>query len=244
MAERAHYKKLDFVSYFKAFTEIRDEWIEQFISRPKCLAALEAFTSDRAILGRVLFALADELSDFHGSVHRKIVLQAARRHDLPRDDPRHIDVSDEIKKKYFEFFPNLSVKGNMQDFWHMERRPAGWISVHGGTEKLWSTIRHEEEIQYVDYWKIANREEYDSLLSNRALLAKIDAFNRKQDDMEPWDHSVDIENFAGSDLQSLELSLRSIVLAHLSRDIRFGIIEIPADIQKSFQRIYADRGIV
>lgn len=77
-----------------------------------------------------------------------------------------------------------------------------------------------------------------------ALLAKIDAFNRRLDDMEPWDHVADIERFAASELPSIEGSLRSVVLAHLGRDIQFGIVEIPTNLQAAFPQIYAERGIV
>lgn len=243
MAERAHYKKLDFVDYFKALTETRDEWIEQFISRPKCLAVLEALVSDCTVLGRALFAVADELSDFHRSVHSNIVLQAARRHDLPETDPRHISFHGASKSQYPEFFPAPSVKGTAQDFWHVERRPAEAINVYEGTEISWSAIRSQNEMQYLDYWKLTNHEEYHRLLAHRVLLAMVDAFDRRQDDLEPWDHLGYVVEFAGSDLPSLEPRLRPWVLAHFCRDIRLGIIELPDDLQRDFPQTYADRGI-
>jgi hypothetical protein len=61
--------------------------------------------------------------------------------------------------------------------------------------------------------------------------------------MEPWDHVADIEHLAGSDLPSLEASLRRVVLAHVGRDIQCGIVEIPPDLQAEFPQIYAERGI-
>jgi phage terminase Nu1 subunit (DNA packaging protein) len=42
----------------------------------------------------------------------------------------------------------------------------------------------------------------------------------------------------------VETSLRSFVLAHLGRDIQFGIVEIPTDLQTEFPEIYAERGIL
>jgi hypothetical protein len=111
MPEHAHYKKLDFVDYFKALTQTKDDWIERFAGRSKCVAILEAFTSGRTILGKALFALSDELTDIHPSTLSAVFLQAARRHTPSDKDPRHISFGESLQRKYPEFFPGRSVKG-------------------------------------------------------------------------------------------------------------------------------------
>lgn len=159
MLERAHYTKLDFVEYFGAFTQTRDEWIEQFVSRPKRLAILEAFATNRAILGRAVFCIRDEtpgLSAFSSLTN--VLKQSARRYDLPKEDPRHIEVSADVKREYAELLPDASVKGSKDDFWYGEMRSPGFISKYGDTEKSWRDIRYDDERLYVEYWKVANRE--------------------------------------------------------------------------------------
>jgi hypothetical protein len=242
MPTRASYRKLDFVDYFKAFAQTPDEWIEAFISHQKCLAVLEAFVTDRVALGRAVQFLSTEMPKFN-PVMEKTLRQSARRYLLPKEDPRHIEVSEDVKRKYAELLPDVSTKGTKRDFWSSDRESTRSIHVYGEREKLWGAILSQERTQYVEYWKVANYEEHDALLTNRALLARIDAYNRRLDDMEPWDHLADIERLAASDLPSLEKPLRSLALAHLSRDIRTGVIEIPTDLQPDFPQIYAERGI-
>jgi hypothetical protein len=242
MPARALYRKLDFVDYFKAFAQIRDEWIEQFISHPKCLIALEAFVTNGVVVGRVVHFLAAELPKLD-RVGEKILLQSARRYFLPKEDARHIKVDEDVKMKYVELLPDASTKGTKSDFWSSDCWPPRSIQVHEESKKTWDAICRQNQAQYLEYWKVANYREYAALFGNGPLLAKIDAFNRRLDDMEPWDHVADIEHLASSDLPSLEASLRPVLLAHLSRDIRFGLVDIPTGLQTAFPQVYAERGI-
>jgi hypothetical protein len=241
----ARYKKLDFVDYFKAFTQTQDEWIAQLVAHPKYLAVIEAFATDRVTLGRAAFFLEGELPRPLNTIVARVLKHATRRRDLPKEDARHIVISDDIKKDFAELLPEKRVKGTDRDFWRVEKRPAGSINTYGETEQLWTSIRFDEERQYSDYWKIANREEYDGLLCNRALLARIDAFNNRVSlDMEPWDHIADIEKSFGSSVPSLEPRLRSHVLADLSGDIAFGLVDLPKGLKEEFPETYAERGII
>jgi hypothetical protein len=233
MPDSASYRKLDFVDYFKALTETRDEWVDEFVGHPKCLAVLKAVVSNRVILGRALGYLVSEFPE-RAWIMEKALRQSARRYDLPEQDPRRIVVSADAKRIYAELLANVSARDAETDYWFSQ----------GRTSELWSDILWDEQRQYVDYWKVANYEEYEGLLANRALLAKIDAFNRRLGEMEPENHVADIAEFAASQLPSLETSLRSLVLAHLSRDVRLGIVEIPPDLRADFPAIYAERGIV
>ena len=244
MSARASYRKLDFVDYFKALTQTQDKWIEEFVSDKKRLAILEAFVTDRVTLGRALDFLLSEFPKLKlGWAMEQCLRQSARRYVLPKGDARHISVGDDDRKDYAEILSDVSTKGAKNEFWYSPDS-SGSFSKGEEARGLCSFIRRDEERQYVDYWKIANWGEYQALLANRPLLARIDAFNRRLGDMGPHDHVADIRHFAASQLPSLETSLRSIVLAHLSRDIRFGIVEIPTDLQADFPQIYAKRGIL
>ena len=132
-------------------------------------------------------------------------------------------------------------------FWLTDNRPPkadGLFRMIGETEFLWRTIKYEESVQYIEYWKIANWEEYSGLLKEGELLARIDAFNRRKDQQEPHDHVAELDKFCGHLLPSLATELRRVPLAHLSRDIERGIVEIPTDLRRRFPEIYAARAIV
>jgi hypothetical protein len=243
MSARASYRKLDFVDYFKALTQTQDRWIEEFVSDKKRRAILEAFVTGHVTLGRALDFLLGEFPKLKLAwAMEQCLRQSARRCFLPKEDPRHINVGDDVRKGYAEILSDVSTKGAKSDFW-FSPDSSGSFFKREEARGLCSFIRRDEERQYVEYWKIANWEEYEALLTNRPLLARIDAFNRRLDDMEPHDHVADIRDFAASQLPSLETSLRSLVLAHLGRDIQFGIVEIPTDLQADFPQIYAERGI-
>jgi hypothetical protein len=244
MSARASYRKLDFVDYFKALTQTQDKWIEEFVGDRTRLALLEAFATDRVTLGRALdFLLSEFPKSKLGWAMEQCLRQSARRYFLPKEDPRHITISDDVRKGYTGILEG-ALKGAKDNFWFAGGGgTSGSFSSREEAGRLCCSIRRDEERQYVDYWKIANWEEYGALLTNRPLLAKIDAFNRRLDSMEPHDHVADIWNFAASCLPSLQTSLRSLVFAHLSRDIQFGIVEIPTDLQADFPQIYAERGI-
>lgn len=244
MSARASYRKLDFVDYFKAFTHTEDKWIKEFVSDRKRLAILEAFVTGRVTLGRALDFLLSEFPKLRPALPMEQCLrQSARRCLLPKEDPRHINVGEGVRRGYVDILSDGSTKGVGNDFWYSPDS-SGSFSKSAEARGLYSFIRRHEERQYVDYWKIANWEEYEALLASRPLLAKIDAYNRRLDDMEPHDHVVDIMDFAAFQLPSVQASLRSMVFAHLSRDIRFGIVEIPTDLQAEFPQIYAERGIL
>jgi hypothetical protein len=236
MQDSARYKKLDFVDYFKAMTQTREEGISKFINHPKCLAALDAFCNNKVILGRTAQFVEEQLR-IHPSACLGLLKQAARRHDLPTTDVRYIGISDQTHAEE----ERLSAAG----FWSLEWRRSGWNLFHSGdeTEKLWKVILRADQAQYVEYWKAANREEYEHLFLDRELLARIDAFNRRQDEFEPWDHVYSLEKFAGHHLASLETRMRGLVLAHFSRDIERGIVAIPTNLRTQFPHIYAERGI-
>jgi len=235
------------VDYFKALTQTQDKWIEEFVSDQKRLAILEAFATGRVTLGRALDFLLSEFPKLRlGWAMEQCLRQSVRRYFLPKEDPRHINVGADIRKDFAKILSDVLTKGAKNDFWFSpdSGTSGSSFSKHEEAKGLYSFIRRDEEKQYVDYWKIANWEEYEALLANRPLLAKIEAFNRRLDDMEPHDHVADIEHFAAPQLPSLESSLRYLVLAHMSRDIRFGILQIPTDLQTDFPEIYAERGIL
>lgn len=239
MLARASYRKLDFVDYFKALTHTHDGWIEEFISDQRRLAILEAFAIGRVTLGPALDFLAREFPRQRIG-WEQCLRHSARRYFLPKEDPRHINVGEEVKARYEALLSGFSPKGVGSAFWFS---PGQSFSKREEAKGLWSFILREEERQYIDYWKVANWEEFGALLGNRRLLAKIDAFNRRLDAMEPHDHIVDIEPLATAQIPSLGISLRYLVLAHLSRDIQSGIVQIPTNLETEFPQIYAERGI-
>jgi hypothetical protein len=115
MSERALYRKLDFVYYFKAFTQTQDEWIEEFVRDQKHLATLEAFVTNRVVLGSAIHFLASAFPR-RAPMMAKCLRQSARRYFLPKEDPRHIEVSDDVRRRYAELLPDKSIKGTKQDF--------------------------------------------------------------------------------------------------------------------------------
>jgi hypothetical protein len=116
MPSRASYRKLDFVDYFDAFTQIQDKWIEQFISNPKCLVALEVFATNRVVFGRAVHFLTTELPKLD-SVMGNILLQSTRRYFLSREDARHIEVGKNVKAQYPELRADASIKEPQKGFW-------------------------------------------------------------------------------------------------------------------------------
>jgi hypothetical protein len=238
MTGSAYYKKLDLVDYLDALSPVSPTALARFMSNVKCLAAFAAFASDEATLGQAANFVGERTS-FDSLSCRSILKRLARRHDLPRQDPRHEEISDAARAEQAML---LETK-----IWLTDNRPPeadGLFRIVGETEFLWRTIRYEERLQYIEYWKIANWEEYSGLLKEGELLARIDAFNRRQDQQEPHDHVAELDKFCGHLLPSLAPELRRLPLAHLSRDVRHGIVEIPTDLKRHFPEIYAAREIV
>jgi hypothetical protein len=237
MTGSAYYKKLDLVDYLDALSPVSPTILATFKANIKCLAAFAAFASDEATLGQAANFVGEQTSLDWLSC-RSILKRLARRHELPRQDPRHEEIADAARAEQAML--------SETKFWLTHNPPEadGLLRVIGETEFLWRTIKHQETLQYIDYWKIANWEEYSGLLKEGELLARIDAFNRRQDQQEPHDHVAELEKFCGHLLPSLAPELRWLPLAHLSRDIRYGIVEIPTDLRRDFPEIYAARGIV
>jgi len=237
MIGSAYYKKLDLVDYLDALSPVPPPVLARFRANVKCLAAFAAFASDEARLGQAAYFCQQTSLD--GWSCPLILKRLARRHDLPRQDPRHEAIADAACAEQAMLAETK--------FWLTDNRPSrldGTFRMVGETEFTWSTIKHDEQLQYIEYWKIANWEEYSGLLKEGDLLARIDAFNRRQDQQEPHDHVVELADFRGHLLPSLAPELRWLPLAHLSRDIRCGIVEIPTDLSRHFPEIYAARGIV
>lgn len=238
MTGSAYYKKLDLVDYLDALSPVSPTVLARFKASVKCLAAFAAFAGDEVGLGQAAYFCWQQTS-LDGWSCRSVLKRLARRHDLPRQDPRHEAIVDAARVEQAML--------SETKFWLTDNRPpeAGvFFRMIGETEFLWRTIKYEERVQYIEYWKIANWEEYSGLLKEGELLARIDAFNRRQDQQEPHDHVAELDKFSGHLLPSLAPELRRVSLAHLSRDIERGIVEIPTDLRRHFPEIYAARGIV
>jgi hypothetical protein len=238
MRGSAYYKKLDLVDYLDALSPVSPAALARFMGSIKCLGAFAAFASDEATLGQAANFVGEQTSLDWLSC-RSILKRLARRHDLPRQDPRHEAIADAARAEQAML--------SETKYWLTDNRPPeadGLFRMVGETEFLWRTIKHEERVQYIEYWKIANWEEYSGLLKEGELLARIDAFNRRQDQQEPHDHVAELDKFCGHLLPSLAPELRWLPLTHLGRDIRCGIVEIPTDLRPHFPEIYAARGIV
>ncbi|GEP58969.1 hypothetical protein [Reyranella soli] len=237
MTGSAYYKKLDLVDYLDALSPVLPAVLARFTANVKCLAAFAAFASDEATLGQATYFCSQHTS-LDARSCRTILKRLARRHDLPRQDPRHEEIADAARAEQAML--------SATKFWLTDNRPPeadGLLRMIGETEFLWRTIKYEEGLQYIEYWKIANWDEYSGLLKEGELLARIDAFNRRQDQQEPHDHVAELNEFCGHLLPSLAPELRWLPLAHLGRDIRCGIVEIPTDLRRHFQEIYAARGL-
>jgi hypothetical protein len=236
MKSKGRYRRFDFVDYFAAMTPIQTSWVMKFTNDSGCLAALDAFFHDKVILGCGAQFVEEQLSA-HPMVCLALLKQLARRHNLPTTDARHVRISSEAHAE--------QERRSALGFWGQERRPKGWSLFRSGdeTEKDYRAILHDNRREYGEFWKISNRQEYESLLEDLELLTMIDAFNNRKDDLEPWDHVAQLARFGERHLSSAEARVRDYLLAQFGSHVERGLIEIPPNLKELYPKVYADRGI-
>jgi hypothetical protein len=254
--ESACYRRLDFVEYFACVTGVTREQTGRLASNAKCLAILEAFMGWTlpVKLAQAIWYVADDMQklfpefgeigqpDRHGktiSLNRDFVavfLHAARCLDLPREDPRSIQVGDDIKRRYADLFPrHNSVKCGNGDI------DATGIDFNAQFDalKYWQEINSAEESEYFSYWSLANQNALTALLCDRKFLAMMDAYIKGFGSADGPYFLGMLEEVFGSLLPTLESRLRPAFFSSLEFKCRRNLLEMPNNLFDEFPDLYS-----
>lgn len=237
MSVNAVYKKLNIYDYLFATAQTPPEHLDALASSVKALATLQAFVQDELNLGRATKLVSDCTGLLPNFAWRALIA-AAHRLELSFEDPRRIAVSDAAIIEY----ERLKASGD----WNALNRSetASDSAPYRQSGLKWYSIRSDDRSRYVEYWKIAYRDDYDRILQNGEVLAWFDAYLSSVDsEVDPHDQLYMVEEVAKHLMSSLPRDLWPTVLGNIRRDILCGLIEISSSLRSEYPEIYAKKGV-
>jgi hypothetical protein len=237
----ARYRKLDYVDYFSRVTLVGNEDVRRFATEPKCLAVLDAFTSGRITLDVAAWYAADELEALfphwkkrkrpvpkdpmiYPAMHLRVIRQAARCRELPTNDPRFVDVPQDIKQRFPEVYSLPYGAGRVFATLDQWRQEVHYRDFEADDSKIRMHLRDHDE--YLFYWRLANRDILEEILSDTRVVSCIEAFRKRKDGTDLSYLTGELDRIIGHRIADLNGTWRYFLFCRIYGDINVGVVDM------------------